>query len=88
LWRSNFRAWDYTPNGTPMFKAIKKLQRCKKRLKAWDRDHFGNVKKIIKQIKERLWRAEEVLARTGVFDEVACLKFLTKTSINPHTQRF
>ena len=30
------RAWDYTPDGTPMFKAIKKLQKCKKRLKAWD----------------------------------------------------
>ena len=42
------KVWHYTPDGTPMFKATKKLQRCKKRLKAWDQDHFGNVKKIIK----------------------------------------
>ena len=32
------------------------------------------MKKNIKQIKERLWRAEEVSAKTRVFDEVACLK--------------
>ena len=37
------KAWDYTTEGTPMFKATRKLQRCKKSLKAWNQDHFGNV---------------------------------------------
>lgn len=33
------------------------------------------MKKNIKQVKERLWRAKEVSTRTGVFDKVAHLKF-------------
>ena len=36
----------------------KKLKKCKKMLTAWNRDHFGNVLKKIKNLKERLWRAE------------------------------
>nr|POF16850.1 hypothetical protein CFP56_17419 [Quercus suber] len=50
MWTSNSacrevisRAWDCTTKGTPMFKATRKLQRCKKSLKDWNRDHFGNV---------------------------------------------
>lgn len=46
------RAWDCTPDGTPMFATTKKLKRCKKWLKAWSQDHFGNVQKNIKQIKD------------------------------------
>lgn len=50
MWISNLecrevisRAWDCAPDGTPMFKVATKIKRCKKRLKAWNRDHFGNV---------------------------------------------
>ena len=68
------RAWDCTPEGTPIFAATKKLKRCKKRLKAWSRDHFGNVQQNIKKTKDRLWRAEEVSARFGNYEEVAELK--------------
>lgn len=41
---------------------------------AWSRDHFDNVQKNIKQLKDRLWRAEEILARSGNSEEVAQLK--------------
>jgi len=68
------RAWDCAPNGTPMFVAATKLKRCKKRLKFWSRDHFGNVKKHIKQVKEQLWHAKEVSARSRDHEEVVRLK--------------
>nr|POE93905.1 hypothetical protein CFP56_26939 [Quercus suber] len=57
------RAWDCTPEGTPMFVTASKLKRCKQSLKLWSREHFGNVKKRIKEVKDRLWRAEDDSAR-------------------------
>ena len=69
-----FKAWDCTTEGTPMFKATRKLQRCKKSLKAWNRDHFGNVQRNIKQVKDRLWRVEEVSTRSRDYGQVAKLK--------------
>ena len=36
----------------------KKLNKCKKMLTTWNRDHFGNVLRKIKNLKERLWRVE------------------------------
>uniref|UniRef100_A0A7N2MLN4 Uncharacterized protein n=2 Tax=Quercus lobata TaxID=97700 RepID=A0A7N2MLN4_QUELO len=68
------RAWDCTPNGTPMFVAAIKLKRCKKRLKSWSRVHFGNVKQQIKQAKDQLWHAKEVSTRTGELEEVIRIK--------------
>lgn len=53
------RAWDCAVKGTRMFTTTKKLKRCKRMLKAWDRDHFGNVKRSIKKLKEQLWKAEK-----------------------------
>ena len=43
-------------------------------LKAWSRDHFGNVQRSIKKLKDQLWRAEEDSVRSGVYNEVARLK--------------
>ena len=57
-----------------MFATTSKLKRCKQSLKFWSREHFGNVKKRIKELKDRLWRAEDDSARSGNFEEVDCLK--------------
>ena len=57
-----------------MFATTTKLKRCKKRLKSWSRDHFGNVKNQIKRVKEKLWHAEEVSTRSGDHEEVIQLK--------------
>ena len=57
-----------------MFVASQKLRKCKKGLKVWSRDHFGNVQKNIRQLKDQLWRAKEVSARFGNSEEVAQLK--------------
>ena len=36
-------AWAYNVEGSPMVVATKKMAKCKKMLKAWNRDQFGNV---------------------------------------------
>ena len=62
------KAWDCALDGTPMFVASQKLKKWMKGLKDWSHDHFGNVQKSIKQLKDRLWRAEEVSARSGNYE--------------------
>ena len=43
-------------------------------LTAWNCDHFGNVLKKIKKLKEQLWKAEEDLVQSGDVKEVNRLK--------------
>ena len=57
-----------------MYATTSKLKRCKQNLKVWSREHFGNVKKHIKELKDRLWRAEDDSVRSGNLEEVECLK--------------
>lgn len=64
------KAWECSPEGTPMYVTTKKLKKCKKMLKVWSKDHFGNVVQRIKRTKELLWKAEDFSARTGCWDEV------------------
>ncbi|XP_075645403.1 uncharacterized protein LOC142616429 [Castanea sativa] len=68
------RAWVYRPEGTPMFQATEKLRKCKKMLKKWSREHFGNVKQQIEKTKKKLWQAEVVSAREGKDEDVVRLK--------------
>ena len=35
--------WTCNPKGTPMVVATMKIKKCKKMLKAWNRDRFGSV---------------------------------------------
>lgn len=72
MWLSDFEcngvvliAWACSLEGTPMAVATKKINKCKKMLKAWNRNRFGSVLQKIKKTKELLWKAEVVLARTG-----------------------
>nr|POE90563.1 hypothetical protein CFP56_59866 [Quercus suber] len=62
-------AWACNPEGTPMAVATKKIKKCKKMLKAWNKDRFGSVLQKIKKTKELLWKAEEVSVRTGSIEE-------------------
>ena len=48
------RAWDCSPNSTPMFATAMKLKKCKQSLKVWSQDHFGHVTSSIKQTKDQL----------------------------------
>ena len=57
-----------------MYVMAMKLKRCKQRLKAWSRDHFGHVQSSIKETKDQFWRAEDVSVRSGNCDEVDRLK--------------
>ncbi|KAK7824472.1 hypothetical protein CFP56_034315 [Quercus suber] len=68
------RAWTHQVEGTPMHRAVTKLKWCKKKLKRWSRQHFGNVKNQIQKMKELLWKAEVESIRTGNIQEVDRLK--------------
>lgn len=57
-----------------MFKVTQKLQKCKKLLKSWSREHFGNVKNQIVRKKEALWTIEESDMNAGSYDLVVSLK--------------
>ena len=66
------RAWQVQQEGTPMFKVTKKKnpKKCKKKLKSWSKDHYGNVKNQIAKKKDLLWKAEEAAAKGGNYDVV------------------
>ena len=68
------KAWECSPEGTSMYVTTKKLKKCKKMLKAWSKDHFGNVVQRNKRTKGLLWKVEEFSARTRYWDEVERLK--------------
>ena len=68
------QAWQVEALGTPMFKVTQKLKKCKKLLKTWSRDHFGNVKRQIAKKKEALWKAEESTMNGGSYDLAVSLK--------------
>ena len=68
------KAWDCNVVGTPMYVATKKLKKCKKRLKDWDRDHSGSVKNKINKLKEQLWKVEMETVRSGSYEEAARIK--------------
>ena len=57
--------WDIGSDGHMMYKVVTKIKKCKKMLKSWSKDHFGNVKNQIKAKKDLLWRAEEASVNGG-----------------------
>ena len=68
------KVWECILDGTPTYVATKKLKRWKKLLKAWSRNHFGNVVQKIKWTKELLWKTEEEMARTRNSNDMERLK--------------
>ena len=53
-----------------MFTATTKMKKCKMKLKKWSRESFGSIKNRIKEVRERLWVAEETSTRSGTHLEV------------------
>ena len=66
--------WACNVEGSPMVAATKKMAKCKKMLKASNRDRFGNVLQKIKKIKDLLWRVEKEAVRSRNYGEVRRLK--------------
>nr|POE71030.1 hypothetical protein CFP56_53816 [Quercus suber] len=58
-------AWAGPRRGTPMSNVTTKIKNCKKRLKRWSKETFGNVKEQIRVVKERLWLAEAESLQSG-----------------------
>ena len=61
MWLANWgyrdivrQVWETRPNGHHMYRVVTKIKKCKKMLKSWSKNHFGNVKNQIKSKKELL----------------------------------
>ena len=48
------QACDFRPNAHLMLRVVAKIKKCKKMLKSWSKNHFGNVKNQIRSKKELL----------------------------------
>ena len=57
-----------------MYRVVTKIKKCKKMLKSWSKNHFGNLKNQIKSKKELLWKAEVASANGGSYDMVVQLR--------------
>ena len=81
MWLANWgcgelvrQAWETRPNGHHMYRVVTKIKKCKKMLKSWSKNHFGNLKNQIKSKKELLWKVEVASANGGSYDMVVQLR--------------
>ena len=68
------QAWETRPNGHHMYRVVTKIKKCKKMLKSWSKNHFGNLKNQIISKKELLWKAKVASANGGSYDMVVQLR--------------
>ena len=52
------KAWESSQRGTRMFNVWHKLKECKRQLGEWSRKSFGNIKKQIERVKQKIQQAE------------------------------
>ena len=57
-----------------MYRVVTKIKKCKKMLKSWSKNHFGNLKNQIISKKELLWKAKVASANGGSYDMVVQLR--------------
>ena len=57
--------WSSIESVDPSVKVMKKIEKCGKELKRWDRDHFGNVKRELAKKRKLLLEAEKEARRSG-----------------------
>uniref|UniRef100_A0A2N9EK22 CCHC-type domain-containing protein n=1 Tax=Fagus sylvatica TaxID=28930 RepID=A0A2N9EK22_FAGSY len=60
------KAWEMSKPGTRMFKVWHKLKECKKQLGEWSRKSFGNIKKQIEILQQRIKQAESLAIQDRV----------------------
>ena len=49
----------------PAARVIQKIDKCGRELKRWERDHFGNIRKTLKEKRKELAKAEKEALHTG-----------------------
>lgn len=57
--------WDARGIDDPTFRTVYKIEKCGKELLKWSRDHFGNVKMLLKQKRKDWVHAEKEGMRIG-----------------------
>ena len=58
-------SWEAREVDDPATKVMRKIERCGRELKIWERDHFGNIRKSLKEKRKELAEAEKEAMRTG-----------------------
>ena len=68
------QAWETRLNGHHMYRVVTKIKKCKKMLKSWSKNHFGNLKNQIRSKKELLRKAKVASVNGGSYDMVVQLR--------------
>uniref|UniRef100_A0A2N9GYK3 Reverse transcriptase domain-containing protein n=1 Tax=Fagus sylvatica TaxID=28930 RepID=A0A2N9GYK3_FAGSY len=68
------KAWEMSKPGTRMFKVWHKLKECKKQLGEWSRKSFGNIKKQIEILQQRIKQAESLAIQDRVHANINGLR--------------
>ena len=58
-------SWEERGVDDPATKVIRKIERCGRELKRWEKDHFGNIRNTLKKKRKELTEAEKEAMRTG-----------------------
>ena len=58
----------------PAARVIRKIDKCGRELKRWERDHFGNIRNTLKEKRKELAKAEKEALRTGLNFRIQELK--------------
>jgi hypothetical protein len=67
-------AWQKPVPGVPMFSVWGKIHACRRGLRLWSKQSFGNIKTKIKEVERRLKQAETVSMQGGEHHQVGLLK--------------
>ena len=66
--------WSSNDMVNPSTKVMRKVEKCGKELKMWNRDHFGNVRKELAKKRRFLVDGEKEAMRSGLNHRVRELK--------------
>uniref|UniRef100_A0A2N9FN80 Protein kinase domain-containing protein n=1 Tax=Fagus sylvatica TaxID=28930 RepID=A0A2N9FN80_FAGSY len=67
-------AWKKPVPGVPMFSVWGKIHACRRELRVWSKQSFGNIKTKIQAVEKRLKQAETVSMQGGEHHPVVLLK--------------
>ncbi|XP_023906573.1 uncharacterized protein LOC112018294 [Quercus suber] len=66
--------WEAREVDDPAARVIRKIDKCGQELKKWERDHFGNIRKTLKEKRKELAEAEKEALSTGQNFQILELK--------------
>ena len=66
--------WEAREVVDPAARIIRKIDKCGRELKKWERDHFGNIGNTLKEKRKELAEAEKEAVRTGLNFRIQELK--------------